>query len=94
MAAVLPLPPAVAAVPGQLCFVPELLGESRPRVEENQGTEELPGTQEGSASPHTPELPEALPGAALNKDQLNKAGALGRGSAAAAAVGYRARKQS
>lgn len=31
-----------------------------------------------SACSHRPELPEALPGAALNKDQVNKAGALGR----------------
>lgn len=48
---------------------------------------------EGSASCHLPELLEALPGAALNKDQLNKAGAVGRGGGSwsrAAAVGHRA----
>lgn len=34
---------------------------------------------QGSSCSHRPELPEALPGAALNKDQVNKAAALGRG---------------
>lgn len=80
----------------------ELLGKSRPRVEENQGTEALPGEQSSNgctreASSHMPELSEALPGAALNKDQLNKAGALGRGrgsQSTAAAAGYRAREPS
>lgn len=80
----------------------ELLGKSRPRVEENQGTEALPGEQSSNgcmreASSHMPELSEALPGAALNKDQLNKAGALGKGrgsQSTAAAAGYRAREPS
>lgn len=48
---------------------------------------------EGSASSHMPELPEALPGAALNKDQLNKAGALGRGGGSSGMQGQEAGQQ-
>lgn len=92
--------PAVPCGRGRGHREDKLLGESRSRVEENQGTEALPGEQSSNgctreASSHMPELSEALPGAALNKDQLNKAGALARGGGSrsrAAAAGYRARK--
>lgn len=71
-----------AAVPERHRGEEEL--EEQPRVEENRGTEALPGEQSsegctGKLLFHGPELPEALPGAALNKDQVNKAAALGRG---------------